>query len=104
MEQEKPVLSEEMLRIIHGHGDQSDKREKYQESLHSWWKHYSARKNDEEDMVADSLLYDERCHLPRTTPGPKPLAEPEVTAATGLHTPPLNQQQAEEQQQVQGQQ
>jgi hypothetical protein len=32
-------------------------------------------------MVADSLLYDERCHLPRTTPGPRQQPEPEVTAA-----------------------
>jgi hypothetical protein len=47
----------------------------------SWWKEYSHRKNHEEDdMVANTLLYDERCHLPRTTPGPKPEPEPEVTA------------------------
>jgi len=50
-----------------------------------WWKDYSHRKNDEEDMVADSLLYDERCHLPRTTPGPKPQPEPEVVTAAGSH-------------------
>ncbi|KAF6263103.1 hypothetical protein COO60DRAFT_1491788 [Scenedesmus sp. NREL 46B-D3] len=93
MGQQKPVLSEEMLKIIHGHGDQGEKKEQYQESLQRWWKNYSARKNDEEDMVADSLLYDERCHLPRTTPGPKPLPEPEVTAATQPHTPPMEQQQ-----------
>lgn len=37
--------------------------------LCSWWGDYSHRKNEEEDMVADSLLYDERCHLPRTTAG-----------------------------------
>jgi hypothetical protein len=37
----------------------------------SWWKEYAARKNDEDqEHVADSLLYDERCHLPRTTPPP----------------------------------
>lgn len=46
-----------------------------------WWRDYSHRKNDEEDMVADSLLYDERCHLPRTTAGPKQQPEPEVAAA-----------------------
>ena len=33
MEQQKPVLSEEMLKVIHGRVDQGDKREKYQESL-----------------------------------------------------------------------
>jgi hypothetical protein len=32
-------------------------------------------------MVADSLLYDERCHLPRTTAGPRQQPEPEVSAA-----------------------
>lgn len=36
----------------------------------SWWKEYSDRKNDEEDEhVADSLLYD-RNHLPRAAPPP----------------------------------
>ncbi len=31
-----------------------------------WWSEYASRKNDEEqEHVADSLLYDERCHLPR---------------------------------------
>jgi hypothetical protein len=48
--------------------------------MHRWWKDYSHRKNEEEDMVADSLLYDERCHLPRTTAGPKQQPEPEVSA------------------------
>ena len=33
MGQQKPVLSEEMLKIIHGHGDQGEKKEQYQESL-----------------------------------------------------------------------
>ncbi|WIA08261.1 hypothetical protein OEZ85_007704 [Tetradesmus obliquus] len=101
MEQQKPLLSEEVLKVIHGRVDQGDKREKYQESLGRWWKDYSARKNDEEDMVADSLLYDERCHLPRTTPGPKPAPEPEVTAAAQPQTPPREQQDDEQQQQQQ---
>lgn len=36
-----------------------------------WWKEYSDRKNDEEDEhVADSLLYD-RSHLPRAAPPPE---------------------------------
>lgn len=35
-----------------------------------WWVEYADRKNDEEDEhVADSLLYDKR-HLPRTAPAP----------------------------------
>ena len=38
--------------------------------LHSWWSDYAARKNDEEEEhVADSLLYD-RNHLPRSAPAP----------------------------------
>jgi hypothetical protein len=44
-------------------------------------------------MVADSLLYDERCHLPRTTPGPKAQPEPELVVAHGQH----NQQQQQQQ-------
>jgi hypothetical protein len=56
-----------------------------------WWKDYSHRKNDEEDMVADSLLYDERCHLPRTTAGPRPQPEPEVTAAAAAAKQPQSQ-------------
>ena len=46
------------------------KKQRYDESLATWWKTYSERKNDEdEEHVADSLLYDYR-HLPRTTPAP----------------------------------
>lgn len=55
-------------------------------------------------MVADSLLYDERCHLPRTTAGPKPEPEPEVTAAQRPATPPQQQQQEEEAKEQQQQQ
>jgi hypothetical protein len=33
VQQQKPGLSEEMLKVIHGHVDQGDKRDKYQESL-----------------------------------------------------------------------
>lgn len=39
--------------------------------LYRWWTEYSDRKNDEEDEhVADSLLYD-RNHLPRSAPPPE---------------------------------
>ena len=35
-----------------------------------WWSEYADRKNDEEEeYVANSLLYD-RNHLPRTAPAP----------------------------------
>jgi len=65
------VLSDEMLRIIHGEVAENEKQKVYDSSLQSWWKEYAARKNDEEEEhVADSLLYDERCHLPRTIPPP----------------------------------
>eukprot|EP00877_Chromochloris_zofingiensis_P013426 jgi/Chrzof1/8337/Cz03g06200.t1 len=76
-------LSEDMLRVIRGEVGPEEKKGAYNQSLHKWWKEYSHRKNDEDDMVADSLLYDERCHLPRTTPGPKSCnaeLEPEVIA------------------------
>lgn len=67
----KSVLSEEMLKIIHGDTSVS-KEEQYNASLQRWWHQYASRKNDEEEEhVADSLLYDERCHLPRTTPKPE---------------------------------
>jgi hypothetical protein len=53
-----------------GADDAREKKERYDESLKSWWRTYSERKNDEEEEhVADSLLYDYR-HLPRTTPAP----------------------------------
>lgn len=55
--------------------------------IHRWWREYAARKNDEEEEhVADSLLYDERCHLPRTTgppvfKNPQALSEEEASQA-----------------------
>jgi len=53
-----------------GADDARAKKELYDESLKVWWRTYSERKNDEEEEhVADSLLYDYR-HLPRTTPAP----------------------------------
>lgn len=67
-----PGLSEKMRRIIRGEATEEEKAKAYDGSLQRWWKEYAGRKNEEEDMVADSLLYDERCHLPRTTAGPKP--------------------------------
>jgi hypothetical protein len=50
--------------------DVDAKKRAYDDSLKTWWRTYSERKNDEEEEhVADSLLYDFR-HLPRTTPAP----------------------------------
>lgn len=60
-----------VLEAIYGKTDETSKREEYDKSLGNWWKEYASRKNDEEEEhVADSLLYDERCHLPRTAPRP----------------------------------
>lgn len=73
-------MSEEQLRVIRGDIPPEEKKKELNNSLENWWKEYSHRKNHEEDdMVANTLLYDERCHLPRTAAGPKPEPEPEVT-------------------------
>ena len=65
------TLSPEVLAMIRGEVSQEQKEKEYNSSLSSWWKEYASRKNDEEhEHVADSLLYDERCHLPRTVPAP----------------------------------
>lgn len=51
-----------------------------------WWQEYADRKNDEEDEhVADSLLYD-RSHLPRTIPAPDCVV---VTPVPTKAPPPL---------------
>lgn len=51
-----------------------------------WWEEYSDRKNDEEDEhVADSLLYD-RNHLPRTAPPPECVHEYRKLAAAAKDT------------------
>ncbi len=62
-----------------------------------WWEEYADRKNDEEDEhVADSLLYD-RSHLPRSIPAPdcvvlKPVASkapaPAVAVTSSAAVPP----------------
>eukprot|EP00803_Ostreobium_quekettii_P005437 evm.model.scf_1750.4 EVM.evm.TU.scf_1750.4 scf_1750:29891-30137(+) len=78
MAQESPAAAprretncpEVVLKAIYG--DQGDKKAAYEASLRHWWKEYAARKNDEEEEhVADSLMYDERCHLPRTVTRPE---------------------------------
>jgi len=58
--------------VLHAiYGTTADKKALYDQSLNRWWKEYSDRKNDEEDEhVADSLLYD-RNHLPRAAPPPE---------------------------------
>jgi len=68
---EPSLLPESLLRLIRGEATVEEKREQYDGSLRRWWGEYAARKNDEEhEHVADSLMYDERLHLPRTTRRP----------------------------------
>ncbi|GBF88335.1 hypothetical protein Rsub_01047 [Raphidocelis subcapitata] len=82
-------LSEAMRRAIHGEVTPQEKDAQLKGSLQRWWKEYAGRKNEEEDMVADSLMYDERCHLPRTTAGPRfddePAQPAQHTAAAPQH-------------------
>lgn len=66
------TLPQAVLDAIHGRQTPEDKKAQYDRSLGNWWGEYAARKNDEEEEhVADSLLYDERCHLPRSAPRPE---------------------------------
>jgi hypothetical protein len=65
------LLPESVLRAIRGEATAEEKRGAYDQGLRRWWGEYAARKNDEEEEhVADSLMYDERLHLPRTTRRP----------------------------------
>lgn len=65
-----------VIDAIYGKHTLQGKKEKYDRSLGNWWKEYASRKNDEEEeQVADSLLYDERCHLPRSAPRPDVVAD-----------------------------
>ncbi|KAK9811674.1 hypothetical protein WJX72_008054 [[Myrmecia] bisecta] len=63
-----------ILKAIYGStvdANPEDKNKAYNHSLTRWWKEYAFRKNDEEEEhVADSLLYD-RNHLPRAAPPPE---------------------------------
>ena len=64
-------LPDSIRRAIYGEMTLEEKRAAVDKSMNNWWREYAARKNDEEEEhVADTLLYDERCHLPRTAPRP----------------------------------
>lgn len=70
--EKESTLPQDVLDAIHGRQTLEDKKAQYDTSLGHWWGEYAARKNDEEEEhVADSLLYDERCHLPRSAPRPE---------------------------------
>ena len=64
-------LPDHVRRAIYGEMSLEEKRAACDKSMNNWWREYAARKNDEEEEhVADTLLYDERCHLPRMAPRP----------------------------------
>ena len=68
---ELPELPDFVHRMIYGEITLEEKRAALDTSTRNWWREYAARKNDEEEEhVADTLLYDERCHLPRMAPRP----------------------------------
>ena len=72
-----------VLEAIYGKPDRVAKEAQYNASLGNWWQEYAGRKNDEEhEHVADSLLYDERCHLPRMAQRPEGVAESATTSQT----------------------
>lgn len=74
--EQKSSLPQAVLDAIQGKQTPEEKRAQYDQSLGNWWGEYAARKNDEEEEhVADSLLYDERCHLPRSAPRPDVVPE-----------------------------
>ena len=65
------ALPDAVRRAIFGEQTLEEKRAACDKSMNNWWREYAARKNDEqEEHVADTLLYDERCHLPRMAPRP----------------------------------
>lgn len=85
------VLPDYVLRAINGTLTSEEKHKDYDTSLQAWWQEYASRKNnEEEEHVSDSLLYDERCHLPRsipapifTHPPPSEVAEPALAGLQG---------------------
>ena len=48
-----------------------------------WWATYAERKDDEGEDLADSLMYGDKCHLPRTAPAPAQVAAAKAAAASG---------------------
>ncbi|KAK3268176.1 hypothetical protein CYMTET_23308 [Cymbomonas tetramitiformis] len=69
------LLSPEMLAIIHGTANPEDKKKNLDRSLKNWWEVYAERKNDEEEYVADTLMYNLN-DLPRTAPAPDSVTKP----------------------------
>ena len=58
-------LPEYIRRAIYGELTLEEKRAAVDKSLNNWWSVYAVSQNDDKH-VADTLLYDERCHLPRS--------------------------------------
>jgi hypothetical protein len=83
-------LPEHVRRVIYGELTLEEKRAALDAFTQNWWKEYAARKNDEEEEhVADTLLYDERCHLPRMAPRPD-VVPPGATAQHPYRCPSLH--------------
>ena len=71
-------LPDFVRRAIYGEITLEEKRAALDTSTRNWWREYAARKNDEEEEhVADTLLYDERCNLPRMAPRPDVVVDAE---------------------------
>lgn len=87
------VVPEYIRRAIYGEMTLEEKRAAVDKSTTNWWREYSARKNDEEEEhVADTLLYDERCHLPRTAPRPDVVPDYNEVTHGGAQTSPALRQ------------
>ncbi|PRW59305.1 hypothetical protein C2E21_2295 [Chlorella sorokiniana] len=84
------------------YGKQTNKKEQLERSLHRWWTEYADRKNDEDEYVADSLLYDRR-HLPRTAPAPECVARIAAEEAAAAAAAAADQQQGQQGQGAAGQ-
>lgn len=58
------AVPDAVLRAIYGERGAAEKKQEFEDSLRRWWASYAERKDDEDEYVADTLLYD-KSHLPR---------------------------------------
>lgn len=84
-------LPDYIRRAIYGEMSIEEKRAECDKSMNNWWREYAARKNDEEEEhVADTLLYDERCHLPRTVPRPDVVTDVVLNVSSSTSVAPVD--------------
>lgn len=62
------AVPDAVLRAIYGERGAAEKKAEFENSLRRWWATYAERKDDEDEYVADTLLYD-KSHLPRCVLG-----------------------------------